>query len=145
MSHEAWETLFDEHFASDVLEGRRAMEVLLARLESYEWVQADLFGVHLALEEALVNAIRHGNKEDLGKRVQLVCKICDKRLRIEVADEGPGFDPTDVPDPTATDNLEVPSGRGIMLMRNFMHHVEYNAAGNRVVMERHRPLNGHSS
>lgn len=143
MSHEDWKTLVDTHFSSDVLESRRVMDELLNQLEPYEWVQDDLFGVHLAVEEALVNAIRHGNKEDAAKRVQLVCRICEQRLRIEVADEGSGFNPAQVPDPTDSDNLEVPSGRGIMLMRNFMHHVEYNDAGNRVVMERNRSLNGH--
>lgn len=93
MSHEAWKTLVDIHIASDVLEGRRVMEELLVQLEPFDWVQEDLFGVHLAVEEALVNAIRHGNKEDAAKRVQFVCKICEQRLRIEVADEGPGFNP----------------------------------------------------
>jgi serine/threonine-protein kinase RsbW len=143
MSHDAWKTLLDTRFASDVLESRRVMDELLARLEPFDWVQEDLFGVHLAVEEALVNAIRHGNKEDVAKRVQIVCKICDERLRIEVADEGPGFDPAQVPDPTENENLETPSGRGIMLMRSFMHHVEYNDAGNRVVMEKRRLSNGH--
>ncbi len=138
MSHDAWKILVDTHFASDVLEGRRVMEDLLAQLESFDWVQAELFGVHLAVEEAVVNAIRHGNKEDAAKRVQLLCKICHERLRIEVADEGPGFNPADVPDPTENDNLEVPSGRGIMLMRNFMHFVQYNDVGNRVVLEKYR-------
>jgi serine/threonine-protein kinase RsbW len=139
MSHNnGWKILVDTHFASDVLEGRRVMEELLAQLEPFAWVQDELFGVHLAVEEAVVNAIRHGNREDAAKRVRLVCKICDERLRIEVADEGPGFNPADVPDPTENENLEVPSGRGIMLMRNFMHHVEYNEAGNRVVLEKHR-------
>jgi serine/threonine-protein kinase RsbW len=143
MSQQAWNTLVDAHIPSDVLEGRRLMEELLARLEGFDWVQEDLFGVHLAVEEALVNAIRHGNREDQSKRVRLLCKICDDRLRIEVADEGQGFDPAQVPDPTESENLEVPSGRGIMLMRNFMHYVEYNDVGNQVVMEKHRPINGH--
>lgn len=56
--------------------------------------------------------------------------------------KGPASTPQ-VPDPTENDNLEVPSGRGIMLMRNFMHFVQYNDIGNRVVMERHRSTNGH--
>jgi serine/threonine-protein kinase RsbW len=57
---------------------------------------------------------------------------------VEIADEGSGFNPEQVPDPTDPENLECPSGRGIMLMRSYMNRVEYNAAGNKVVMEKHR-------
>ena len=59
-------------------------------------------------------------------------------LRIEIEDEGAGFNPLDVPDPTAEENLELPSGRGLMLMKNFMSNVEYNSLGNRVTMEKKR-------
>ena len=59
-------------------------------------------------------------------------------VRIVIEDEGPGFDPTDVPDPTDDDNLDKPSGRGLMLMRAFMTVIEYNEKGNRVLLEKAR-------
>lgn len=138
MCDESWKVLVDANIPSDALECRCVIENLLKQLESYDWVQEDLFGVHLAVEEALVNAIRHGNREDVNKRVDVLCKISELRLRIEIADEGRGFDPDEVPDPTAEENVEAPSGRGIMLMRNFMTDVQYNDVGNRVVLEKKR-------
>jgi serine/threonine-protein kinase RsbW len=57
---------------------------------------------------------------------------------VEVEDQGPGFNPSDIPDPTAIENLEKPGGRGIMLMRAFMTRVEYVGKGNQVVLEKHR-------
>ena len=61
-----------------------------------------------------------------------------ERLWIQIRDEGAGFNPEEVPDPTDPDHLEIPSGRGIMLMRAFMTRVEYNDLGNCVVMEKQR-------
>ena len=98
----------------------------------------DVFGVRLALEEALVNAIKHGNRMDPDKSVRIGCQVCDKQVRIEIEDQGSGFDVSDVPDPTEDENLEKPGGRGIMLMRSFMSTVEYNASGNRLVMTKLR-------
>jgi serine/threonine-protein kinase RsbW len=97
-----------------------------------------VFCVQLAMEEALVNAIKHGNREDATKQVRVHCALSAERIRIEISDEGPGFDPTAVPDPTDDSRLEVPCGRGLLLMRSFMSLVEFNAAGNCVVMEKHR-------
>jgi serine/threonine-protein kinase RsbW len=74
--------------------------------------------------------------------VHIACKLSPQRIWFEITDEGPGFDPADVPDPTNDDNLDYPSGRGIMLMRSFMCRVEYNASGNCVVMEKHRSRAG---
>jgi serine/threonine-protein kinase RsbW len=101
-------------------------------------VQHDVFGVHLAMEEALVNAIRHGNRLDPGKQVQFACRMTPDLVRIEITDEGDGFDPSSIPDPTDPEHIEAPSGRGLMLMRSFMSRVEYNDVGNRVVMEKER-------
>ena len=92
----------------------------------------------MALEEALVNAIKHGNGMDPAKQVQIDCRFDDDGVRIVIEDEGPGFDVTAVPDPTAEENLDKPGGRGIMLMRSFMSHVEYNELGNRLVLEKRR-------
>ena len=92
------------------------------------------FAVRLAIEEALVNGFRHGNGGDLSKTVHFECAITDRSICIEVVDQGPGFDPSGVPDPTDEENLEVPSGRGIMLMRAYMSEVDFLPPGNRVRM-----------
>ena len=114
------------------------IDEILGQLQEHGWSDTDLFGIHLALEEALVNAIRHGNCFDEGKQVHVACKVSGKHLWVKVDDEGPGFNPDRVPDCTMPENLEAPSGRGIMLMRSFMTNVEYNARGNSVVMEKSR-------
>ena len=138
MSDPSWTSSGELHLPSEAAAGKRAVDELLARLADHEWVENDIFGVHLAVEEALVNAIKHGNQYDEGKQVRFVYKLCKDRLRIEISDEGKGFDIADVPDPTDDENLETPSGRGIMLMRSFMSSVQYNKAGNHVVMEKTR-------
>ena len=119
---------------------------LLEQRESVERVQHDVaealakagydetaaFAIRLALEEALVNGFRHGNKGDPDKQVTVRCSIDPKTVALEVEDEGEGFDPGSVPDPTAEENIEIPSGRGIMLMRAYMSSVEYLPPGNRL-------------
>ena len=94
--------------------------------------EAAAFAIRLALEEALVNGFRHGNKGDPDKQVTVRCSIDPKTVALEVEDEGEGFDPGSVPDPTAEENIEIPSGRGIMLMRAYMSSVEYLPPGNRL-------------
>ena len=97
-----------------------------------------LFSVRLSLEEALINAIRHGNDFDESKTVCVDYDINDERIEIKVTDEGQGFDFNDVPDPTADENLEKPSGRGVMLIRTFMDEVEYSDKGRCVRMVKFR-------
>lgn len=133
-----WSWNFDEHIPSDTGEGRRVLQELLMQLERHEWGEHDTFGIHLAVEEALVNAIHHGNQDDLEKRVHVVFRVSPTQVRIEISDEGSGFDPTSVPDPTEEENLEIPCGRGLMLMRNFMSLIEFNEVGNAVTMEKSR-------
>ena len=117
---------------------REVLDALLAELEARHWRQQDVFAVHLAAEEALVNAIRHGNGADARKSIHVVCLLSPDRLVIEISDEGPGFNPSALADPTCEDNLKSPCGRGVMLMRAFMSRVEFNARGNAVTMEKHR-------
>jgi len=117
---------------------RRVTEDLLEHLGIHGWPPADIFAVHLAAEEAIVNAIVHGNRLDPAKKVHVSCHVSADCVRIEVVDEGEGFDPAIVPDCTLEDRLDVPSGRGVMLMRSFMTRVEYNATGNAVVLEKLR-------
>jgi serine/threonine-protein kinase RsbW len=138
MSPHHWNWSSEHVVASDLSLTSQVVEPLLARLNADQWPDRDVFGVHLAIEEALVNAIKHGNQEDASKRVHVYFRVNDQSVQIEIADEGPGFDPTAVPDPTTADHVDMPNGRGIMLMRSFMSHVHYNPAGNRVVMEKSR-------
>lgn len=123
---------------SDTSATSSAIEPLLTRLHDEAWDDRDVFGVHLAVEEALVNAIKHGNHEDVGKSVQIEYRTTDDCVQIEIADEGPGFDPSVIPDPTTDELVDQPNGRGIMLMRSFMSRVEFSATGNRVLLEKCR-------
>lgn len=125
-----------------------AVEFIISRLDEVRQVQADIkdalaaqsfddrdqFSIELALEEALVNAIKHGNQLDPGKKVLVRYEITGDRFDIRIEDEGPGFNPGDVPDPTAPENLERPCGRGLLLIRNFMTDVRYHGRGNVVTM-----------
>jgi serine/threonine-protein kinase RsbW len=129
---------FEVTIPSDTLQGHEVQERILNLLEEYAFAMKDLFGVKLALEEAIVNAIKHGNGMDPSKSVYVKCEVDHERVRIIIEDEGPGFDPSNVPDPTDDDNLDKPSGRGLMLMKAFMTTIEYNARGNRVLLEKVR-------
>ena len=131
---------FEVVIPSNTDAGQAVQERIASLLESLGFSMRDVFGVRLALEEALVNAIKHGNGLDPAKSVRVNCLIEDDFLRVEIEDQGLGFHMEDVPDPTADENLERPCGRGIMLMRSFMTKVEYNATGNRVVLEKQRSV-----
>jgi serine/threonine-protein kinase RsbW len=123
---------------SDAAAAKQVVDEILAHLHQANWDEHDIFSVHLAVEEAVINAIKHGNSYDASKTVHVKYMLTTCSLRVEITDEGPGFTPEDVPDPTDDDNLEVPSGRGIMLMRSFMSLVEFNDKGNCVIMEKLR-------
>jgi serine/threonine-protein kinase RsbW len=138
MAVDDWIWQLDESIPSRTGEGKRILEGVLHQLEAENWFPHEIFGVHLAMEEALVNAIKHGNRFDDAKRVQVVCKLSPEKFFLKICDEGPGFRLEEVPDCTEDENLEKASGRGIMLMRNFMSRVEYNSSGNCVTMEKIR-------
>lgn len=123
---------------SDLAEARRVQEVIEEALYAAGYTETDTFAIKLALEEALVNAIKHGNQLDPDKKVFVVFRVAPERFDIRIADEGAGFDPADVPDPTAIENLERPCGRGLLLMRGFMTEVEYHGRGNVVSMAKVR-------
>ena len=129
---------FAVKISSETSLGREIQERIIGVLQRLSYSEQELFGVRLALEEALVNAIKHGNGMDPAKQVHVECQFDDDRVRIVIEDEGDGFDVSTVPDPTTDENLDKPGGRGIMLMRSFMSRVEYNERGNRLVMEKAR-------
>ena len=103
-------------------------------IESHGYKREVVFAVRLALDEALVNAVKHGNDGDPTKHITIDFRIDDESLVIEVQDDGPGFVPDELPDPTAEENLSRPNGRGVMLMRAYMTDVQFNEAGNRVML-----------
>ena len=127
---------------SDTAEARRVQEAIEGDLRKGLATDQEVFSVRLALEEALVNAIKHGNQMDRAKSVQVSYRFLNDRFEVLITDEGAGFDPNDVPDPTAIENLERPCGRGLMLMRHYMSEVQYNDRGNRVHMVKVFKCNG---
>jgi serine/threonine-protein kinase RsbW len=127
---------------SDPGEARRIQEHIEQLLAGSACQDRELFSIKLALEEALVNAIKHGNQYDRNKKVEIAYQVLSDRFVISITDEGGGFDPEDVPDPTAVENLERPCGRGLMLIRHYMGEVKYNARGNSVTMTKFFHQNG---
>jgi serine/threonine-protein kinase RsbW len=123
---------------SDTAAGHDVQERIVGLLEQRGYPIRDVFSVRLALEEALVNAIKHGNGLDPAKSVRVHCDVGQDRVYVEIEDEGPGFVPDEVPDPTLDENIERPSGRGLMLIRSFMTSVEFNERGNLIRMEKGR-------
>ena len=138
-SAEQWAWYRDVEIFSDSTDAvRPLLDEILNTLMTTGWENKLVFGVHLSMEEALVNAVKHGNKYDPAKKVHVRVGISSNLFRAEIADEGDGFDPDKLPDPTDPDYLDKPNGRGVMLMRNFMTKVEYNPKGNAVFMEKVR-------
>ena len=86
------------------------------------------FGIDMAVREAITNAIVHGNKEDDAKKVELTLNCSQNAVEIEVKDQGEGFDPGSVPDPTAPENILKTSGRGNFLIRNLMDEVDWSSS-----------------
>lgn len=138
MAEPQWIWRFERVIPSKTQDGRQVLQELLEQLQQNRWDEHDIFSVHLAMEEALINAIKHGNQHDPTKRISVACALSSTKLRIEIADQGGGFDPDRLPDPTDPEHIVAPSGRGIMLIRTFMSRVEYLDRGSRVIMEKDR-------
>ncbi len=106
--------------------------MILAEAAEAGYCENTAFAIKLALEEALTNAYRHGNRCDPRKQIVIRYEVTPERIVIEVEDQGSGFNPTQVPDPTQPEFIDRPHGRGIMLMRAYLDQVEFNRCGNAV-------------
>jgi serine/threonine-protein kinase RsbW len=115
-------------------EVRRAVEAVAAAMAEHGYAERDVFALKLGLEEAVVNALKHGHKGDPSKTVRVVYRVGPARVVVRVRDEGPGFDPAAVPDPLAEENLGRDTGRGLLLMRHYLTEVRHNARGNAVTL-----------
>ncbi len=105
---------------------------LMSDLQSHNFGQDAIFAIKLAYEEAMTNAVKHGNCNDQNKSVTVRFAVDDQKAVVVVRDEGCGFSPDQVPDPTSPERLPLPNGRGIMLMRAYMDEVYYRAGGREV-------------
>ena len=98
----------------------------VAEFLSREGISDDAaFGIDMAVREAVTNAVVHGNRQDENKTVDVTLKSSPDAVEISVHDQGPGFNPEEVPDPTADENILKASGRGIFFMRSFMDEVNW--------------------
>jgi serine/threonine-protein kinase RsbW len=114
------------------------LERVTATMEAFDYPSRDVAGLRLALEEAVVNGLRHGNGGDPRKQVVVRYCVTAEEVLAEVEDEGPGFDPGRVPDPTLPENLGRPGGRGLLLMRHYLTWLRFSGRGNRVTLCKRR-------
>ena len=114
------------------------VEEILREMLDQGWDEKTLFGIHMALEESITNAIRHGNKEAPDKMVQVECEISADRFWAKIRDEGEGYEPGSIPDCCAPENLEAPGGRGLALIRAYMDNVKLSKKGACLTMEKFR-------
>jgi len=117
---------------------RKVEEKIMRQVEAMGYSPRCVFGIRLALEEAMVNAFKHGNRGDESKRIFVSYEITPQRVVVRVRDEGPGFNPDRVPDPTSPDRICLPCGRGIMLMRAYLDDVTFSVQGNEVQLIKER-------
>ena len=110
------------------------LDYLLRRVEKVGVVNPESSNLFIALDEAFVNAVKHGNKFDAGKNVKVSAEVSVQEARFTVEDEGDGFDVNSIPDPTNPENLFKASGRGVLFIHNIMDEVRYNERGNRLEM-----------
>jgi len=123
---------------SDTSSVGKICNLLLEELRGKNYAPEEVFAIHLALEEAMINAVKHGNKFDPAKKVDVNYTISDEKFEITVTDQGSGFSYKNLPDPRLEENLYKPCGRGVLLMRSYMDVVEFNETGNAVHMIKYK-------
>lgn len=116
------------------------IDEILLQAKGHDFGDSSLFAIRLAIEEAITNAFEHGHSQlDPSLPILVEYAITETDIQIAIEDQGPGFSPADLPDPTLQENLSKPSGRGVMLMRAYMTDVAFNKKGNRVRLRFQRP------
>lgn len=110
------------------------LEYLMKRVEKLGVIKPERSNLFVALDEAFVNAVKHGNKFDAQKLVRITAEVSNKEARFTIEDEGEGFDVNSIPDPLDPENLFKTSGRGVLFIYNIMDEVKYNDRGNRLTM-----------
>jgi serine/threonine-protein kinase RsbW len=109
-----------------------------AAMSAAGYTDEDVFGMALAVEEAVANGFDHGTRGDATKEVRVGYQVGPQRVLVEVEDDGEGFAPREVADPLAEEHLDCPDGRGLLLMREFTTWMRHNDSGNRVTLCKER-------
>lgn len=109
-----------------------AEEEILAEAGKRGFDEGGLFAIRLAFDEACINAIKHGNKNNPAKSLWVEAQFENGVITIKIKDEGHGFNPHRLPDPRTAQNLRQPTGRGVFLIKRFSHQVTYNEVGNEI-------------
>jgi serine/threonine-protein kinase RsbW len=115
---------------------------LLSELEGHGYNREDIFSIHIAFEEAFINAVSHGSNFEPDKTVKVEYVVDMDKVKLDLTDAGDGFDPNMVPDPRTEENRYKTSGRGLFLMQSYMDTVEFNEQGNCVHMVRFKRKTG---
>lgn len=114
------------------------LNYLMKRVEKIGVVNPETSNLFVALDEAFVNAVKHGNKYDTNKLVRITADVSPEEARFTIEDEGDGFNVAEIPDPLDPLNLFKTSGRGVLFIYNIMDEVKYNERGNRLTMVKKR-------
>ena len=138
MTDTAKDWKYDQNVPSQPDVCAQIIELLLNQLNSANWPNKNVFGIHMAMEEAIMNAVRHGNQCAPDKQVHVEITISGDQFYAKITDQGDGFDPAAVPDPTLDENLNKTCGRGVTLMKNFVDEVIFNEKGNSVELKKTR-------
>ncbi len=126
----------DEELPTDLKKVNPFIERIYGKILSLAGSQEDASKIKLVLEEAITNAMRHGNKLERSTIVKVSIVADKKKIELDVHDMGGGFDFRNLSDPTKKDGVQKPSGRGVFLMRKFMDKVKFYDGGSGVRMLR---------
>ena len=117
------------------IENLRVVENAIDTLTNDAGISQDSYGkILIGTLEAVNNAIVHGNKSDLNKSVEVKFQLENNSLEVTVTDQGKGFKPSEIPDPTRPENIELLAGRGVFLMSKLADNIKFNKIGNSVTM-----------
>jgi len=120
---------------SDVTELKKVEDFVINIFIEYKLDKKYFNKTYLCISEAVINSIRHGNKNDLNKQVSIVADCIETEIIVQIEDEGEGFDINNVKNPTLKENVNNESGRGIFIIKNLSDSIEYNDKGNRVQLK----------
>ncbi|MBC7797797.1 MAG: ATP-binding protein [Pyrinomonadaceae bacterium] len=129
-----WREKIEFELPSAIAPMHSILNYLQERLAKMGVIERETSNVFIALDEAFVNAVKHGNRFNHEKIVKISAEISPSEARFTVEDEGEGFDVSAIPDPLDPENLFKTSGRGVLLIQNIMDEVSYNERGNQVTM-----------